>query len=216
MPTALISSLDMDTFNLTTVTGFFGVMIMYLSLVLSISAAMWGSDIISKEERDKTVEFSLTLPVTRSRLVTAKLAAAAVNCVILLFVTWGATLVNAQNYQPDNEFYNFVAITMLAFLLIQMIFLSLGIFLGCALKKYKRAGSLAVSLLLGAYFASVISELSDKMKFLRYISPFKYFDPALLLRESRLEIGFVFLSFLIIAGLLMGAYLSYKKRDLYI
>ncbi len=32
---------------------------------------MWGSDIISKEERDKTVEY-LTLPVTRARLLTAK------------------------------------------------------------------------------------------------------------------------------------------------
>ena len=56
-------------------------MFTYFALMLSIAAAMWGSDIISKEERDKTVEFSLTLPVTRSRLVTAKALAALVNCI---------------------------------------------------------------------------------------------------------------------------------------
>jgi hypothetical protein len=33
---------------------------------------MWGSDIISKEERDKTIEFSLTLPVKRSKLISGK------------------------------------------------------------------------------------------------------------------------------------------------
>ena len=59
-------------FNLTTISGFFGIMFTYFALLLSIAATMWGSDIISKEERDKTVEFSLTLPVTRSRVVTAK------------------------------------------------------------------------------------------------------------------------------------------------
>ena len=49
-------------------------MFTYFVLMVSISAAMWGSDIISKEERDKTVEFALTLPVTRGRVVTAKTA----------------------------------------------------------------------------------------------------------------------------------------------
>ena len=53
-----------------------GIMIIYFGLILTIAAAMWGSDIITKEERDKTVEFALTLPVTRSRLISAKAVAA--------------------------------------------------------------------------------------------------------------------------------------------
>ena len=216
MPPALISALDMDSFNLTTVTGFYGIMIMYLSLALSIAAAMWGSDIISKEERDKTVEFSLTLPVKRSRVITAKIAAALVNCLLLLLVTWAATLFSAQNYAPDSQFYEFVSTSLWAFFFIQMIFLALGIFLGSALKQHKRAGSLAVSILLGSYFASVLTGLSEEMAFLRYVSPFKYFDPLLMLRESRLEGGFALLSLLITAVALAGAYYTYSKRDLYI
>ena len=216
MPPAVISAFNMNAFNLTTVTGFFGIMAMYLSLILSISAVMWGSDIISKEERDKTVEFSLTLPVNRGRLVTAKIAAAAINCIILLYVTWGITLVNAQNYQPDSEFYTFVFLSMFSFLFLQMIFLALGIFLGCSMKKHKQAGSLAVSILLATYFASILYELNRDLKFLRYVSPFQYFDPAQLLRESGLKVSFVFLSAAIIIVSLVGAYLSYSKRDLYI
>ena len=161
MPQGLISAFNMDAFNLTTVTGFYGIMIVYFSLILSIAAAMWGSDIISKEERDKTVEYSLTLPVKRRRLITAKLAAAALNSFLLLLVTWISTLTFAQNFQPDGQFYEFVSTSLWALFFIQIIFLALGIFLGCAIKQHKRAGSLAVSILLGAYFASILTEMSE-------------------------------------------------------
>jgi ABC-2 type transport system permease protein len=215
-PKAMVSTFNLNTFNLTTVTGFYGVMFSYFALLLSIAAAMWGSDIIAKEERDKTVEFSLTLPVTRERLVTAKISAALVNCIVLLFATGLITLVMAQKYQPDSEFYRFLSVSMLALFIIQMIFLAIGILLGCAMKRYKRAESAAVSLLLANYFLSIIAGLNKNLEFLKYFSPFKYFNPVTLLRESRIDITFVALSVVIIAACLVGAYASYSKRDLYI
>lgn len=216
MPPALISAFNMDAFNLTTVTGFYGVMIMYYILILSISAVMWGSDIISKEERDKTVEFSLTLPVTRERLVTGKLATAIVNSILLLLVTWGITLVNAQRYAPDDTFYTFVSISILAAFMLQMIFLAVGIFLGCAMKKHKLAGSVAIGVLLATYFASFLYDLKHDWTFLKYISPFNYFDPLTMLHESRIEIAYVLLSIAIVVAFLAGAYTTYRRRDLYI
>jgi ABC-2 type transport system permease protein len=212
----MIKAFDMDSFNLTTVTGFYGIMINYVALMLSIAAAMWGSDVVAKEERDRTVEFALTLPVRRSRLISAKLAAVFVNCMLLLFVSWATIIVMAQNYAPDTQFYNFVSTSLWAFFFMQMIFLALGIFLGAVLKQHKRAGSLAVSILLAAYFASILTEVSDKVSFLRYFTPFKYFDAQLMLREARLEGGFALLSLLIVAVALAGAYIAYSKRDLYI
>jgi ABC-2 type transport system permease protein len=216
MPPALLSAFSFQAFNLTTVSGFFGLMFTYFALLLSIAAAMWGSDIISKEERDKTVEFSLTLPVTRSRLVTAKTLAALVNCLGLLLITWGASLVSAAQYQPGSDFHTFLRLCMLALFIMQLTFLAVGIFLGCAMKQYKRASSVAVSLLLGTYFLSVISGLDKDLDFLRYFSPFKYFDAGLLLHESRMDMTFVWLSLAIILVSMVGAYLTYARRDLYI
>jgi len=216
MPPAILSALSMNAFNLTTITGFFGVMFSFYALIVSISATMWGSDIISKEERDKTVEFSLTLPVTRETLVTAKTLAALVNCIVLLLVTWGITLVLAPQYQPDSDFYNFLSLSMLALFIIQMIFLAVGVFLGCVMKQHKRAGSTSVFLLLGTYILSIISGLSKDLEFLKYFSPFKYFDPAALLHDSKIDVLFVLISVGIIAVSLVGAYLSYSRRDLYI
>ncbi len=216
MPPALLDAFSFKAFNLTTVIGFYGIMITYFGLMLSIAAVMWGSDIISKEERDKTVEFSLTLPVPRGRLITSKLLAALVNCIALLLITWGATIFGAENYNPDSEFYGFVAISMIALFLMQMIFLAVGILLGCAMKHYKRASSLAVSLILVTYILSVFSGLNKDLEFLKYFTPFNYFNPVIMLSESRLELPYIGLSLAIIAACLAGAYLTYAKRDLYI
>ena len=215
-PSGMIAALNLKAFNLTTITGFYGVMFSYFALLVSISAAMWGSDIISKEERDKTVEFALTLPVTRQKLITAKTAAAVINCIALLLITWGITLASAPKYQPDREFYNFLSLSMLALFIIQMIFLAVGVFLGCAMKQYKRASSVAVSLLLLTYFISIISALREDLGFLKYFSPFTYFNPAVLLHDSKMDLAFVGLSLGIIAASLAGAYVSYARRDLYI
>ncbi len=216
LPPAVLDVLNVQAFNLTTVSGFFGIMFAYYALILCIAAAMWGSDIIVKEERDKTVEFSLTLPVTRSRLVTAKTLAALVHCIGLLLITWGASLVSAARYQPDAGFYKFLALCMLALFIMQLIFLTMGIFLGCAMKRYKLASSAAVSLLLGTYFLSIVSALNKNLDFLKYFSPFKYFDAASLLHESKFDIAFVGLSLAIILASMVGAYLTYARRDLYI
>lgn len=216
MPQAMLDAFSMNAFNLTTITGFFGVMYVFIGLILSIAAVMWGSDIISKEERDKTVEFSLTLPIKRSTLITAKTAAVLTNCIVLALVTWGIILVNTARYNPDAEFYNFVSLGMVSLFIMQGIFLAVGILLGSAMKKHKNAGSVAVSLLLGTYFISVIAGLNEDFEFLKYFTPFKYFDPASLLHESKIDLTFVWLSIGIIAVSLVGAYVTYSKRDLYI
>ena len=216
MPPALLETFNMSAFNLTTVVGFFGVMYAFMGLILGIAAVMWGSDIISKEERDKTVEFALTLPVKRSTVITAKTGAALTNCIILAIATWGMNWVSAGTYNPDQEFYTFLSQGMVALLLLQVIFLAIGIFLGAAMKQHKRAGSMAISILLGTYFISVIAGLNKDWEFLKYFTPFKYFDPSLILHESRIETVYLWLSLGIVAVSLFGAYLAYSKRDLYI
>ena len=216
LPPAMLAAFNFNAFNLTTVTGFLGIMFSYFALLLSIAAVMWGSDIISKEERDKTVEFALTLPIPRHTLISAKILAALVNCIGLLLLTWGVTWANAGTYQPDAQFYGFLTRIVLAFFILQLIFLALGILLGCAMKQHKRASSAAVSILLATYFLSIFSDLSKDLEFLKYVSPFKYFNPATLLKDAKFDPLYLWIAAGIIVISLVGAYVTYSKRDLYI
>jgi ABC-2 type transport system permease protein len=216
MPKAMIEAFSMRTFNLTTLTGFYGLMFLYFALMGAMAAAMWGSDIISKEERNKTVEFSLVLPVSRSRVITAKALAALVNCIAYVLITWGVSLAAVKSYNPEQGFKDFLALEMQGMFIIELIFLAVGLLLGCALKKYKFSGSTAIGIILGTYFLSIISGMQEKLNFLKYFTPFKYFDAGAMLREGKLEIGYIALSAGIIVVCLVAAYFTYNKRDLYI
>ncbi len=216
MPPALLEALSMQTFNLTTLSGFYGVMFIYFGLLGAIAAAMWGSDSISKEERDKTVEFSLVLPVSRGRVVTAKVLAALVNCFAFTLITWGISLAAAQSYNPDPGFYDFLALEMSAMLAIELIFLSIGLLLGCAMKQYKRSGSTAIALILATYFMSILAGMQEKLDFLKYFTPFKYYDAGELFRSGKLDGMYLLLSAAIIAVCVAAAYWVYHRRDLYI
>jgi ABC-2 type transport system permease protein len=216
MPPALLDALSMRGFNLTTLSGFFGVMLIYFGLMGAIAAAMWGSDIISKEERDRTVEFSLVLPVSRGKVITAKALAALVNCIVFVLITWITSLLMVGSYKPDQAFYSFLALEMQALLAIELIFLSIGLLLGCAMKHYKLSGSTAIGIILATYFLSIITSMQKDLDFLKYFTPFKYYDARELFRSGKLDGTFLLLSAAIIVVCVAAAYWFYNKRDLYI
>ena len=216
LPPAFLDAFSIRAFNLTTLSGFYGVMFIYFSLMGAIAAAMWGSDMISKEERDKTVEFSLVLPVSRSRVITAKALSAFVNCVAFVLITWVVSILNVRQYTPDKAFYDFLALQMRAMFVIEMIFLAFGLLLGCAMQNYKRSGSTAVAVILGTYFLSVLSSMKENLDFLKYFTPFKYFDALELFQNGRMDATFLMISIAIIIVCVTAAYWRYNKRDLYI
>jgi ABC-2 type transport system permease protein len=216
MPKALLDAFAMNAFDMTTVSGFFGIMMIYFSLMGAIAASMWGSNSISKEERDKTVEFALVLPVSRSRVVTAKALAALVNCIALALITWGVSLAAVQSFKPDQAFYKYLTLEMEAMFVIELIFLAIGLLLGCTMKQYKLSGSTAVGIILTAYFLSIASAMEKKLDFLKYFSPFKYFDALDLLHKGKMNASYLLLSAAIIVVCVAAAYWVYNKRDLYI
>jgi ABC-2 type transport system permease protein len=215
-PKGVLDAMGLLAFNLTTLNGLYGIMFIYFALMGGIAAAMWGSDMISKEERDKTVEFSLVLPVSRSRVVTAKALAAVVDCLIFVLVTWGMSAVMVKSYKPDASFFSFLTLEMEAMFALELVFLAVGLLLGCAMKQYKRAGSTAVAIILVTYFISILSSMQANLDFLNYFTPFKYFDAAQLLKTGHLDVPFLLLSTAITVVCMVAAYWTYNRRDLYI
>jgi ABC-2 type transport system permease protein len=216
LPEPLLFAFNIRIFNLTTISGFYGLMFVYFALMGAIAASIWGTDIISKEERDKTVEFSLVLPVSRSKVITAKALAALVYCVAFMLIVWGVSLVAVRPYNPDAAFFSFLALEMQALLVIELIFLAIGLFLGCAMQQYKRTGSTAVAIILVTYILYMLSSMQDNLDFLKYFTPFRYFDAGDLLQAGHMDAGFLAISAAIIAACLVAGYWIYNKRDLYI
>jgi len=216
MPQELLAAFNMNAFNLTTLSGFFGVMFAYYALMGAVAAAMWGSEAISREERGKTAEFTLTLPLTRTRLVTVKALAALTNAALFVLFTWTVSLAAAHNYAPDAAFRNFLALEMGAMFLLELIFLAVGLLLACSGWPRGRTASAAVGLIVSAYALAAASSMFEALDFLKWVTPFRYFDAADLYRSGRFSAVSVLLAVAIVAVCLTAAYRLYNRRDVYI
>ena len=216
MPEALMTAFSLAGANLTTLSGFISMASMYFYIMLSIFAVMLGSSIISKEERDKTAEFFMTLPVSREKAIIGKLIAAVINCILLNGVTAAAILVSSAGYTPDDGFFKFLGLLMAALFFIQLVFLSLGMFLSSVIKRYKKSGYYSMALFFGTYILSVIVGLSEKLEFLKYLTPFKYFEAQYLLIHKEFEVKYLIISAVIIAAGLSATFFFYPRRDLHV
>lgn len=216
LPEGMMKAFGFSSFSLTTLTGFMGLVFIYITLIICIHALLKGNSIIAKEERDKTVEFTLVLPVKRSRIILAKLIAAVLNCVLLIAYMFGLIMVLSQKYLPEEDFLKFFSLLILGTFILQMVFLSIGILLGCAMKQFKKSGYIGASLIMVFYIMSILIEISDKLDFLKYVTPFKYFAPANIKNDLALDWVYVIISICIIAVSLTIGFITYKKRDLYI
>ena len=56
------------------------------------------------------------------------------------------------------------------------------------MKQYKRSASIAIAIILVTYFLSILSGLQKNLEFLKYFSPFKYFDAAKLLNSASVDL----------------------------
>jgi ABC-2 type transport system permease protein len=61
-----------------------------------------------------------------------------------------------------------------------------------------------------------MSGLQKNLDFLKYFTPFKYFDAGEMLRSGALGGGYLLLSAAIVVVCVAAAYWTYNRRDLYI
>lgn len=214
MPEAIMTAFSLAGANMTTLSGFVSMASVYFYIMLGIFAVLLGSSIISKEERDKTSDFILTMPVSRQGVLLSKLTAAIINCMIVNGVTAATVLAAAAPYNPDNDFLKFLGLLMTALFILQLIFLSIGMCLAATVKRYKKSGYYSITVLLVTYLISIVLSLTDKIDFMKYVTPFKYFEAQYLLNHGELEVKYLIISSAIIAVGIFGTFFFYPRRDL--
>lgn len=214
MPHTMRALLGMGSFDVTTMSGFFAMLFLYLEFTVAIHAVLLGSGIIAKEERDKTTEFLMVKPVSRATIITSKFLAALVNIVIVNIVTLFSSIVMVAAYNKGKDITGEVATFLLSMFIVQLIFLSLGALLSAFMRNPKAAGSLATGILLGSFVISKITDLTDRVSVLNVLSPFKYFSYINIVDGNGLNFGIVILSILLVAAFSASTYFFYRKRDL--
>ncbi len=213
LPEAIKSILGLNFLDLSSILGFYGVFFLYFVLLAGTHAVFLGATIISKEERDKTADFLLVKPITRSTVVTAKLIATLINLVLLNLVTLFSSIFFVAMYNQGESINSQIIRLMVALFILQVIFAAVGAGISGVAKNTKQATSWSSSVLLATFVLSAAIDLNSRIDFLKYFTPFKYF-PTNKVMQGIYEPYFLFLSGLIIIASTIFTYRSYNKQDI--
>ncbi len=205
------SAFGMDQLNFGEFMGYFGVECgNVLGLGGAFFAAITGIMLLAKEEKDRTVDFLLTQPVSRIFVITAKYVSMLVQILILnttvILVT--AISILAIKESPDLKT---LALLYLAYLILQIEIGTISFGISAFLKRNGLGIGLGMAFLL--YFMNIVSNLTEEAKFLKYVTPFGYTEGAYIIPNSSIEWKYmtVGISFTIL-GLVAG-YIKYSKKD---
>lgn len=203
----------LGAFDLSTAIGYFAVIYLYLAMLMSVHAAMIGSDSIAKEERDETADFLLTKPVTRAKVVTAKLAAALIQCAVLNALV-GIDAVKVVGYYAKGASVNHqIGVFMAGLAMLQILFLAVGVGIAGLVRNPKQASAIATGAVLGTFVLSVAISMNEHLAVLKYLTPFKYFAAEDLM-SGRLDSVFIGITTGLVVILVGLAYIGFQKKDL--
>lgn len=214
LPKAMLAMFGMIGMDLSKASSFYAVIYILVVVMAAIHAGMLGAGIIAKEERDKTSEFLYVKPISRQNIITSKISAALVNIVILNLFTLVSSIGIMAKMGNGEDITTAILIMMLGMLILQVLFMFIGAGLAALSKKPRSAGSLAAGIILGTYLLYVVIQMNDKLEWLRFLSPFTYFQASDIILNTNLELPYAVLSLAIAAVFGVVTYIFYKKKDL--
>lgn len=214
MPASLKAILGFGSFDVSTLIGFFGMMYSYILLAAAIHAVSIGAGIISKEERDKTTEFLMIKPVSRSRVITSKLFTAVVNVLVINILSCILSAAMVASFNGDSSLTPKITEFYVCMFFVQLVFLSFGTFFAALMKNPKTSASFATGILLITFVLSKVTEIATSLKFLDVLTPFKYFNYLNIVEGKGINYLIGILTLLLITVFIYLTYYFYKKRDL--
>ena len=212
-PLALRNAIGISLDTITTLLGFYSFTFLYITLCGAIQAMNLGTSIISKEVQGKTADFLLTKPVSRIQIMTAKLLAALASLVItdliyFIVASMMASVITSKAFSMKI----FIMISATLFF-IQLIFLALGVIISVMVPKIKSVLPVSLGTVFTFFFISMFgAAIGDNN--LRYITPFKYFDSAYIIKNAAYETSFIILEVVIIIIAIVASYIIYNKKDI--
>lgn len=215
LPPAMKALFGVGNLDLAVASGYYVVFYMYFVLIAGIHAIMQGAVVLSKEERDKTADFLFVKPRKRHQIITSKIVASFLSLVILNGVTWMGSVIVVDIYNQGPPINDLIAELMIAMFILQLVFFALGLLFGVVMKSTKKATGLSTGFLLGSFVLSAAIDIYSDIDFLKYLTPFKYFDGKIIYLEG-LSPFFIGFSMAVIFLSVGGTYYLFQRKDLHV
>lgn len=206
------AAFGMDKISFATPMGFYGVEAgAMIAIGGGMLAAILGGNVLCKEEGNHTAEFLLTMPMRRENIALQKLAAAAVMTVIFNAVCMGLGIAAFIAVGEEVAWKEFL-LYHLAQTLMQLEIGALCFCLSAFMRKVSMGVGIGAAMLF--YFLQLFVNVTDKLEWLKYVTPYYYSDAGNIFPQASVEWGLVILGMGYAAAAAVIGVIQYGRKDL--
>lgn len=212
-PPEMLKAFNMDIASINTAYGWLKTEgFMFVLLIIGFYSSMQGGSILLKEEDDKTIEYLESLPIKRKTIVTNKIIVGITYIILMTLI------VGIFNYIAlclsgdfDSKQYLLLSITPI---LIGLPFFAINLFISTYLHKTKKTLGISLGLVFLFYLLNVLSELSENVKVLKYLSIYTLADIRGVITEVAINPINIFISIMITVIFIALSYIRYQNKEL--
>ena len=212
-PEEMLKAFNMDISSIDSVFGWLKTEgFVFVLLITGIYSGILGSNILLKEESDKTIEYLNSVPVTRKNIVLNKILCGLLYIILMIVIIGIFNFIGLSlSGDFDRKLYILLSITPI---FPSIVIFAVCLFLSTFTHKTKKTLGISLGIVFASYFLNVISEMGESTEFLKYISIFTLADIRNVFINVSINPLMVVLALGIAAIFMILTMIHYEKKEL--
>lgn len=169
--------------------GFYAFSFTYLTLLGVMFSCTVTLQIFAREKKSHSQEFLYAKPVTRQKMFLEKLSATIALLIVsnVFLVSWAVMVTMMAG---ENALVGKIVLASVSVFCTELLFMAFVILYSVQARRVRTISGAAMAFAFAGFILSALSGLIDKVE-MRYIAPFKYFDPFQAVINGTYEIQYV-------------------------
>ncbi len=212
-PPEVLKAFNMDIASMDSAYGWLkSEGFVFVLLIIGCYAGILGSNILVKEENDKTIEYLNSLPIKRTTIVLNKVLVGIIN-IIAIVLLLGIFNYIGLTLSGDFDVKQFILLSITP-LFPALVLFFMCLFLSTFTHKTKKTLGISLGIVLISYILQTLSTIAESVEFLKYFSVFTLADIRNVIVDISINPIMITLTILLSTIFLILAITNYNKKEL--
>ena len=213
-PKEVLVAFGFDMNQLFSALGFYSFVLVYVELITAMQAMILGLGTSGRELRLRTSDFLITKPVKRVKILLAKVISITLILVLTNIFIFISAYLGIKSVTPDVFSIQTLIYLSVSTFLLQWIFASIGVVLGVTFRRLRSIAPVSLGIVFGFFVVNMLKAIFDDA-WIRYVSPFQFFDKYEVLTTSALDLTFVLWSLGLVIIMLGFSFIYFDRKDIH-
>jgi len=212
-PPEMLKAFNMDISSMDNVFGWLKTegFIMIL-LLIGVYSSILGSNILLKEESDKTIEYLNSLPIKRKSVLFEKVLCALTYIILMVLIIGIFNYIGLKlSGEFDQKQYILLSITPL---LSALPLFAINLFISTFAHKTKQTFGISLGTALISYFLQILSEMNETTEFFKYFTVYTLSDVRNVIIDIAINPIMILISLIITIVFIILSFIRYERKEL--